>query len=118
MPLETFIRRVREEPGRIEFAETIGLIESLYDFRPTAFSNGDVANAAGENSGSCKVFAFARRHELTEEQTLACFGSYYRLDVLQRPDASDHRNIRQFMKTGWAGVSFEGDPLVPRDPAG
>jgi hypothetical protein len=37
---------------------------------------------------------------------LACFGTYYRDDVLANPEGSDHGNIRNFMKTGWAGVSL------------
>jgi hypothetical protein len=53
-----------------------------YDFEPIAFENGIQHNAAGENSGSCKVFAFAEMQELTPEATLACFGSYYFEDVL------------------------------------
>ena len=46
-------------------------------------------------------------NDLTENQTLACFGDYYRVDVLENPNAYDHQNIRQFMEHGWCGVEFE-----------
>ena len=68
----------------------------------------------GENSGSCKLFAFARLQGLSEAQTLACFGSYYRDDVLGDPGGSNHQNIRNFMQTGWKGVQFEGEALKPK----
>jgi hypothetical protein len=48
---------------------------------------------------------------LTDEQTLHCFGTYYRDDVLNHPDNNDHRNIRLFMRYGWQGIMFEGDAL-------
>jgi hypothetical protein len=50
-------------------------------FSPTAFENGILHNAAGENSGSCKLFAFAMQN-LSEAATLSCFGAYYQEDVL------------------------------------
>jgi hypothetical protein len=34
--------------------------------------------------------------------------------VLKNPDGTDHQNIRNFMKHGWDGVRFEGEPLKPR----
>jgi len=70
-----------------------------------------LANEAGQNSGSCKIFAFAQRHGLSQQQALACFGTYYRDDVLQNPNGTDHQNIRNFMDTGWPGIAFDGEPL-------
>lgn len=114
MSLTDFLQRLRETPEQIEFADTIAVIESIYDYTPTAFRNGELHNAAGQNGGSCKIFAFAALQGLDEKATVACFGRYYREDVLQHPDASDHQNIRNFMRTGWSGVAFEGDALRPR----
>ena len=111
MKLSDFIDKLKTRPRKIEFAETMEVIEANYKFTETAFSNGEVKNEAGVNSGSCKVFSFAQKHQLSEEETLALFGIYYRADVLAYPDGDDHQNIRQFMKTGWAGISFEGDAL-------
>lgn len=99
------------EPETIEFPDTIALINSLYEFIPTVFRNDTLFNEAGQNSGSCKLFAFARLHDLTEEQTLACFGAFYRADVLKNPDGDSHPNIRQFMLTGWEGIEFDEVPL-------
>lgn len=111
MSLPSFLQRLRETPAQIEFADTIAAIESHYAFTPTAFRNGELDNAAGQNNGSCKIFAFAKLHELSEAETLACFGRYYREDVLQHPDATDHQNIRNFIRSGWSGVTFMGEAL-------
>ena len=63
---------------------------------------------------ACGHAAFALLNQLSEQQTLACFGAYYRDDVLKHPEATDHQNIRNFMKTGWAGVKFESMPLTEK----
>jgi hypothetical protein len=114
MSLIPFLQRLRATPQQIEFAETLEAIESHYVYTPTAFRNGAVENAAGQNGGSCKIFAFAKLQGLTEPETLVCFGRYYREDVLQHPDANDHQNIRNFMRSGWGGVVFAGEALQAR----
>ena len=114
MELELFLNQLNTQPESIEFTDVIALINKLYTFIPTAFHNKSIYNEAGLNSGSCKLFAFARLHELTPQQTLALFGAYYRADVLRTPDGDSHPNIRQFMKTGWQGIEFEGVPLRAR----
>jgi hypothetical protein len=48
---------------------------------------------------------------LTKEQTLPLFGEFYRDDVLKKPHGTDHQNIRNFMKFGWEGITFDGDAL-------
>ncbi len=111
MDLEVFLNRLRGSPERIEFTDTIALINSRYSYTPTAFRNDQLVSEAGQNTGSCKIFAFARLHDLTESETLACFGAYYRADVLKNPDSDSHPNIRQFMLTGWQGIEFEGVAL-------
>jgi hypothetical protein len=114
MHLDDFLQQLRSSPESIEFDRVMQLIDSLYDFTPTAFRNGTLHNVAGENTGSCKLFAFANRHNLSESETLACFGRYYREDVLLHPAADTHRNIRNFMRGGWSGISFDTDPLTAR----
>ena len=111
MDIELFLNRLETQPKTIEFPDVIELINNLYTYIPTAFRNHDLHSEAGQNTGSCKIFAFARLHELTSEQTLALFGAYYRADVLKTPDGDSHPNIRQFMKTGWEGIEFDGVPL-------
>ena len=111
MTLEPFLQKLKDCPESIDFNDTMNIIDLLYVFIPTSFKNGVLVNEAGQNSGSCKLFSFARLLNLTPEQTLACFGSYYRNDVLKHPGNRDHQNIRNFMKTGWSGVEFDSEPL-------
>lgn len=98
----------------ITFQEVITYIDDHFDFTPTAFRNGDTYNEAGQNSGSCKVFSFAKLTGLNEQQTLNCFGDYYQKEVLQNPDGTDHQNIRNFIKYGWEGITFEKQALQPK----
>ena len=112
MSLENFLTRLEQEPDKIQFQETMDLIEELYEFHETRFVNGNTINEAGQNNGSCKLFAFAKLNQLSQEQTLACFGDYYRVDVLQHPDADDHQNIRNFIEFGWDGIQFNGSALL------
>ncbi|GAA3537057.1 HopJ type III effector protein [Zobellella aerophila] len=114
MSLNSLQEKLQNSPDTIEFSEVMAVIDTLYDFTPTAFTNGDVSNEAGQNNGSCKLLAFARQQGLSEQQTLACFGAFYRHDVLQHPAGSDHQNIRNFIKTGWPGVAFAGQPLTSK----
>ena len=112
MQLKSFLDDLQSSPESIKFQDTMAVIDTAFSYTPTAFINGDLVNQAGENEGSCKLFAFAKLNNLDEEKTLACFGAYYREDVLQNPDSDNHQNIRNFMKTGWAGVTFDSDVLT------
>lgn len=112
MQLDAFLTRLNTTPDQITFTDTIATVDANYDFTPTAFRNGELENAAGQNSGSCKLLSLAKLHNLSPEQTLQCFGDYYRSDVLQHPNATDHQNIRNFIRFGWDGVRFEGAALV------
>ena len=114
MNLQDYLNLLNNDPARLEFSDTIDVIEALYDFNPVAFRNGDAENAPGENNGSCKLFAFAQLQGFDEQQTLNCFGAYYRDDVLNNPDGDDHQNIRNFIKTGWSGIRFTGTALTPK----
>lgn len=103
---------LKESPDEIDFFEVIQLITDNYNYSPCAFHNADIFNDMGVNVGSCKIFAFAQRHNLTETETLALFGHFYRDEVLEDPNGSSHANIRQFMKTGWGGISWaQANPL-------
>ncbi|WP_418358258.1 MULTISPECIES: HopJ type III effector protein [Shewanella] len=100
-----FITSLDARADVLRFEETMALIDAHYDFTPSAFKNGEQLNDAGQNSGSCKVFAFGQIHQLTKLQTLTLFGEHYR-DVVATPQGDDHQNIRQFMQHGWDGVLF------------
>lgn len=114
MEMQSFLQRLGSAPEDVTFDETMAVIDAHYDFTPTAFRNGTLHNAAGQNNGSCKLFSFARLHGLPQQQTLHCFGKHYRDDVLKHPDGSDHQNIRNFIKTGWNSIEFDGDALTSK----
>jgi hypothetical protein len=111
MTLDSFVKKLNETPQEVAFTDTMAAVETHYDFTPTAFQNGDLHNEAGQNSGSCKLFSFAKLQNFSVEQTLSCFGNFYRKDVFENPDATNHQNIRNFMKTGLDGISFESQAL-------
>ncbi|WP_140485610.1 HopJ type III effector protein [Flavobacterium sp. GSA192] len=111
MSIQAFLEKVKQTPETITFPETIAVIEENYLFTPTAFQNGNTHNAAGTNSGSCKLFAFAQLQNLSKDETLACFGAFYRDEVLGDPEGTNHQNIRNFMIHGWDGIQFEGTAL-------
>lgn len=105
------IELVKKAPERINFTAVIEYIDEHYDFIPTSFTNGETTNEPNKNNGSCKVFSFAKLNGLSKEETLALFGKYYRDDVLKNPEGTDHQNIRNFMKSGWEGISIDGNAL-------
>jgi len=111
MELSDFIEKLNTQVEQVEFSEVMAIISANYLYHPCSFSNGELINEAGTNEGSCKVFAFAKLHELSEQATLACFGRYYREDVLKNPLGEDHKNIRNFIKQGWQAINFEGIAL-------
>lgn len=47
---------VQLQAGEAKFADVIAFIEARYTHTPTAFQNGQQANATNENQGSAKVF--------------------------------------------------------------
>ena len=107
------IHALQNQPEQLSFADTLAVIDAYYDFTPTAFTNGGLENAAGENNGSCKIFAFGQLHQLTAAQALAGFGEHYR-GVLADKSGQGHQNIRNFIKHGWAAIDYQGQPLTPK----
>ncbi len=103
--------QIKTSPETIQFKEVIDYIDEHYDFTPTRFTNGKTVNEADQNNGSCKVFSFGKLNNLTEDEVLSLFGDFYREDVLKNPEGTDHQNIRNFMESGWAGISFDGEAL-------
>ena len=90
----------------VNFTTTISVIDNNYIFTPTKFINDETINEANSNNGSCKIFYYAKLHNLSEQATLNAFGDFYTKDVLENPNENDHANIRNFIKTGWAGIKF------------
>lgn len=110
--MDNFLKKLNQEAESITFQETIDYIDNHFQFTPTAFINGDLRNEANQNNGSCKIFAFAKLEDLSQEKTLQLFGDFYRNDVLKNPDGNDHQNIRNFIKYGWDRLTFENEPLI------
>ena len=92
--------------GKVKnFDETIAMIDKHYDYFAVPFTNDDLVNTANTNTGSAKVFSFGLMTEMDVESTLRLFGEHYDA-VKSNPSGSDHQNIRNFMKKGWAGITF------------
>jgi len=103
----------------VRFEEVMAMLGACYLFSPAPYTSSAgsacaLENPAGVNSGSCKVFAFAKLHGLSEESTLLMFCEHYK-SVLEDPTGDSHMNIRNFMKSGWAGIQMDACPLVLRD---
>ena len=96
--------------GEHVFADTLAFIAEHYDYQPSAFRNGAVESAAGQNEGSCKTLGLALLEGLSLEETLRAFGEHYRA-VLANPSGNDHANIRALQDTGLGGVQFAQQPL-------
>lgn len=118
MIVDELLSLIKEAPADISFEQVIKTIDEHYEYTPTRFTNGQgamqVISEAGSNEGSCKIFAFGLLAGLDEAETLACFGRYYREDVLEHPEGQDHMNIRSFIRYGWAGIHFDGQALASR----
>lgn len=112
MTLNEFLQQLGNN-SELDFEDTMQVISDNYEFSPTAFTNGNVRNEVGQNEGSCKIFAFAQLNNLDQDTTLLCFGRYYQ-DVLNTPEGDDHGNIRNFMQTGWEGISFDSSALAAK----
>lgn len=108
-----FISQLTSNAEQVSFEQVMQVISENYNYLPATFNNGDLVNEAGTNEGSCKIFYFAKLNKLTEQQTLACFGRFYREDVINNPEGNDHGNIRNFMLHGWSKVEFNSVALTP-----
>lgn len=115
--LAAFLEKIKNDYP-VSFHETMLVITENYNYSPAEFYNGQdsdlIINAPRTNEGSCKIFAFASLHGLDQQQTLNLFGDFYRIEVLENPDSDNHRNIRNFMKYGWAGIKLEKEILKLR----
>ena len=108
MSLNDFRSRLLQDD--FAFSETLAFVAEHYDYQPSAFTNGAVENASGQNEGSCKTLGLATLEGLSDDEALRAFGEHY-LSVLATPEGTDHSNIRALQQTGLAGVSFERQPL-------
>ena len=108
---------LRDRQSEITFPLVMETIDELYEVREVGFSVGEVVSEPGQNMGTAKILSFARISGLEARTTLNLFGDYYRKDVLESPDGSEHANIRAFMEGGWECVAFpDGLALTPKTP--
>ncbi len=118
MTINELLTLIKTHSENINFDDVIQVINNHYQYTPTRFSNGKganiIINKSGTNEGSCKIFAFAKRHQLTKQQTLACFGKYYREDVLQNSDGNNHANIRTLMSYSLEDINFDNPVLIDK----
>jgi hypothetical protein len=87
-----FFRKIKTNSAKHHIQETIAVIEENYTFLQQHLKM-EYCTMQGENSGSCKLFAFAEMQNLSEAATLSCFGAYYQEDVLGDPE---ERTIKTF----------------------
>ena len=109
--MNNFLKQLEQAPENNTFEATLAIIDQYYTFTPCKFNNAGLVNQANQNNGSCKIFAFGQIHGLSEQHILHCFGDYYRKDVAQNPEGTDHQNRRHFIRHGWSGITFSGSPL-------
>lgn len=114
LTVNEFITRLNTASETIMFDEVMAVISNHYNYQSSTFTNGELINQAGTNEGSCKVFAFAQKHNLSEQATLNCFAQFYREDVLTNPTGTDHANIRSFIKNGWSGITIDSAVLTAK----
>lgn len=103
--IQPIVTALKESPASVEFDAVIKAIDDGYDETEVEFEVNGFKSAPGKNLGSAKIFSLGILAGLSKEETLACFGQYYK-DVLANPDGDDHPNIRGFIESGWDGVSF------------
>lgn len=101
------------EQKTLDFQGVIAYIDKHYKYTPTRFVNGTQVNEKGENIGSCKVFAFAKHHNLSQTDTLKLFCEHFEA-VRSNPNGLDHANIRNFLHWGWQGFLMQGNALKPK----
>jgi hypothetical protein len=112
MTQEEYLEALRS--GAImKFEDLIAMIDDDYNYTPASFTNGEIENTVDENQGSAKLFCFAAIHQLSQLETLHCFGQYYQ-DVLNTPESDSHANIKNFMIYGWEGLKFDSPVLSRR----
>lgn len=115
--VEGLLQQLRTDAQTLTFADVLAVIGQHCRYTPTRFTNGlgehKLINEPGTNEGSCQVFGFALLHGLSQDDTLKLFAEHYR-SVLAEPHGVNHANIRMFMRFGWDGICFDGEPLALR----
>mgnify|MGYP002715060916 CR=1 FL=1 len=96
--------RSRLQQDDYAFSETLAFVAEHYDYQPSAFRNGDVENAAGQNEGSCKTLGLALLEGLSQGELVRAADAVVKDAILEgaskvSPDAlRDALQNRQTLK--------------------
>ncbi|NYT26728.1 HopJ type III effector protein [Candidatus Thiodubiliella endoseptemdiera] len=112
MTQEAYLEALRSG-AQMDFNDLMTLIDDNFNYTSASFTNGDLQNAADENQGSAKLFCFGAINQLTQLETLHCFGQYYQ-EVLADSNGTAHQNIRNFIIYGWEGLKFDSPVLTKK----
>lgn len=52
--------KISRSRGTLDFDNIIQFIDHILDTKPVEFTNGEIQNNAGENTGSLKILAFGK----------------------------------------------------------
>ena len=104
-PAKEFAERIKKGGSVKNFDETLSLIDTHYNYFAVPFTCGDAVNPPNVNTGAAKVFSFGLMTKMSVDETLKLFGEHYD-SVKSNPNGSDHANIRNFIKKGWAGSTY------------
>ena len=113
-PLEVSALLARLDNKALNFSQVLDYIDEHYNYRPTAFANGEIHNEPGENKGSANVFGFALHNRLSQNDTLKLFAEHYDA-VKADPKGTNHANIRNFSFFGWQGFLMQLNCLIPKN---
>eukprot|EP01031_Cornospumella_fuschlensis_P036180 gene36180-43882_t len=99
-----FAEDIKGGKREVSIQDTLAIIDKHYEYIAVPFTVGDAQSKSNENIGDAKILSFALMTRMNEEQTLRLFGEVYRN---LSPTGTDHTNLRNFAKLGWAKVVFK-----------
>lgn len=99
-----FVEKIKKNEITVTYQETIDFLDKHYDYFEVPFKCGDISYEPNVKKGAAKIFSFGLMTKMSVDETLRLFGEYYR-DLT--PDGTDRPNIRNFIKYGWPGVTFD-----------
>lgn len=114
MNLQAFLNQLATDPASVTLDAALAVIAAHYDVDPCGYTLAGVRFEPDRAWRSCQLYAFGLLHHLPKEQTLACFGHHYQVDVLGDPEGTDHQTVRLFLKHGWDALTLDAMPLRPQ----
>jgi len=65
LTISELISRLNAKDESVDFSDVMQVVSQHYNYKESHFTNGELTNQAGTNEGSCKIFAFAKIHNLS-----------------------------------------------------